>query len=384
MRRVGILGGGQLGTMLAESVQRLGARVRVFDPDPVAPATRQVVDVVTAPWHDRAALARFASGCDVLTCDTEHVPLAALCGAPWAGRFRPSLRAIAVAQHRVREKAFLAAAGMPLAAWRAGRGGVELSWAAEEFGFPCILKRATGGYDGHGQRLLRGSDDVEAARRDVGEWDEAWVLEEPVRLLAELSCIVVRGGGAATTFPILENAHRDHILDATVVPARLAPEVEDRARAMALHLATALDVEGLLTVEFFLGLRAGSESPALLVNELAPRPHNSGHVTRRACTLSQFDALARVLLDLPVPPPALLDGAYAMANLLGEVGPLDAAAAQPEVVELTLYGKRTSAPRRKMGHVITHAADVETALAAADAAREALRPGAAAVQRRSA
>ena len=383
-KRVGILGGGQLGAMLAESLQALGARVRVFDPDPAAPAGARVADRVVGDWRDRAALTRFADGCDVLTCDTEHVPLASLRDQPWATRLRPSLRAIAVAQHRVREKAFLACAGLPHASWRAARGAEEVRWAAEAFGFPLIVKRAEGGYDGRGQAFVRDAEALASFLDAQPDADALFVLEEPVRLLAELSCVVARSAsGAAVTFPLLENAHRDHILDATVLPARLAPAVAGRARSMAVEAARALDVHGLLTVEFFLGLRRGGGAPELLVNEIAPRPHNSGHVTRRACTLSQFDALARLLLDLPVPAPDLLGGAYAMANLLGDLWSdnggrapdFSAAAALPEVLELHVYGKQGGGRTRKMGHLIARGQTPVAALAAARHARELIREG---------
>jgi len=249
---------------------------------------------------------------------------------------------------------------------------------ARAFGLPCIAKSALGGYDGKGQHRLTSEADLAALPEAA---PGGWVLEEVLALEAEVSCIVASDGAQAFTFPVFENVHRHHILDLTLLPARVAPEVRDEARRVALGIARALEVRGLLTVEFFLG--AGRDGVTrLYVNELAPRVHNSGHVTRQACTVSQFDALARILAGVPLHEPKLHSGGWCMGQLLGDVwlaqgrdgGPLDLSAWRhfPDVVDVYVYGKRHARPNRKMGHFVVRADTPDAAQVRALAFREAL------------
>ncbi len=379
MKRVGILGGGQLGLLLGEAVRNLGARPRFYDPEPDAPAARHFPDTVRAAWDDAAALGHFAAGCDVLTYEFENVTTAGLRALASPPPILPSLDALEIAQHRAREKNFLARAGLPHVAFRAAKTRDELREAARALGFPVIVKSAHGGYDGKGQHFCAD----EAALAAVGDAREGWVVEEAIALEREVSCIVARApSGEERVFPVLENLHRDHVLDRTVVPARVEPAVEKEARRIALEAARALGVFGLLTVEFFIGKSRVQPERSLFVNELAPRPHNSGHVTLRATTVSQFDALARVLVGAPIgelSPSS--DAFYCMGNLLGEVWlaqgqdalDLSAWARHPDVLDVTLYAKVGARPRRKMGHFICRAPSAEAALDQALRFREALR-----------
>lgn len=391
MKTVGILGGGQLGAMLAERLLARGARVRVFDPEPRAPGIARCADHATvARWSDAAALERFARGCDVLTCEFENVPAAAAAIAARHAPLAPGARVLAIAQHRIREKEFLRKEGFPHARFAAIDRAEDLLGAAEALGYPLVVKTASGGYDGHGQRSVTTPDELAGFARDAyraGFGDVDFVLEERIELAMEISCIVARSTlGDEVAFPVVENLHRDHALDFSVVPARVAAGVADAAQRIAVAAARALGVVGLLAVEFFVA-RAAPRSERvetidgahLLVNEIAPRPHNSGHVTRVACRMDQFDALARVLLGVPLERAiALPAGAFCMGNLFGEhwrdgTPPPAFAAARPGVSlrEVVLYGKDAARPRRKMGHFCVHAATADAALTAARALRDA-------------
>ncbi len=378
MPTVGILGGGQLGLMLAESLRKLSTGVVVIEPDADAPCAARLAGVVRRPLDDAAALRDVFARCDVATYDSENLPSEPL--APHAAKLAPSLHVLRVSQDRALEKAFLAERRFPLAASRVVAPGEDVRAAARAFGLPCIAKSVRGGYDGKGQHRLATEADL-AALPDAAPG--GFVLEEVVALEAEVSCIVARApDGVDFPFPVFENLHAHHILDLTVLPARVDAGLLDEARRLALAIARALEVVGLLTVEFFVG--AGRDGQRrLYVNELAPRVHNSGHVTRQACTMSQFDALARILSGVPLTPPELHPGGWCMGQLLGDLwlaqgrggGPLDLSAWRdfPEVVDVYLYGKREARPKRKMGHFVVHAQSADAAVAKAVAFREALR-----------
>lgn len=404
--RVGILGGGQLGTMLAAALQKLDAEVSVYDPDPYAPALARVSRGMTAPWTDPTALARFLGGLDVLTYEFENVEGSALAPLAAPRPVIPSLGVLEITQHRIREKRFLSRSSLPHVAFRAVESADRLDAEARDFGLPLILKTARGGYDGHGQRRIDDERELAAAVAELsraeaeGRYDGGYVLEEPLALALEVSCIVARSPREEVVFPVFENLHRHHILDYTLLPARVSDELAARAQSVALQAARAFDLHGLLTVEFFVGVgeRAGDAGVALpdtpegrpqrlYINEFAPRPHNSGHVTLSACVPSQFDALARILVGAPVHAPRLVGpGAWCMGNLLGDVwyaqqpeaakptAALDLSAWErhPAVVDVVLYGKREPRPARKMGHFIVHAGDADAALAAARRFREDL------------
>ncbi len=370
MSTVGILGGGQLGLMLAESLDRLGQGVLVLEGDADSPCARRRSGVVNVP------LAEFFSRVDVATFDTENTPAAPL--QPFAEKLRPSLRVLEVTQHRAKEKTFLRDGGFPTVQFHVVEPEQDVCAAAREFGFPCIAKSVLGGYDGKGQFRLTGEADLAQLPASA---PGGWVLEEVLTLDVELSCIAARDPSQSVTFPIFENIHTHHVLDFTVLPARVEIRLQDEARAIAAGIANALELNGLLTVEFFVGTgRDGVRR--VFVNELAPRVHNSGHVTRQACTLSQFDALARLLAGIPVVQPETHRGAWCMGQLLGDVwlaqgrtgGELDLSAWRdfPDVVDVYLYGKRDARRGRKMGHFVTHADTPERALARAQSFRSRL------------
>jgi 5-(carboxyamino)imidazole ribonucleotide synthase len=375
-RAIGILGGGQLGLMLAESLDRLGRDTVILEPDADAPCATRRGNVLARPHDDPAALEALFARVSVATFDSENLPSAPL--ARYVAQLAPSLHVLRVSQDRAREKAFLAERGFRPVAHRAVPPGEDIRAQARAFGLPCIAKSALGGYDGKGQFRLEREADL-AALPDSAPG--GWVLEEVLALEAEVSCIVASDGVQAFTFPVFENVHRHHILDLTVLPARVAPEVREEARRVALGIARALELRGLLTVEFFLGVGRDGVS-RLHVNELAPRVHNSGHVTRQACTVSQFDALARILAGVPLHEPKLHSGGWCMGQLLGDVwlaqgrdgGPLDLSAWRhfPDVVDVYVYGKRKARPNRKMGHFVVRADTADQAQARALAFRQAL------------
>ncbi len=374
---VGILGGGQLGLMLAESLLHLGASVATLEPDPESPSATRLAQVKAKAFTDAAAIKELFSRCDVVTFDSENVPEAPL--RRYAAQLRPRREVLAVSQDRKSEKAFLTAAGAPVVRHQPIARTAELPAAIRAFGFPCIVKTTLGGYDGKGQYRFGSAKELTDAKF---EGAGPWILEEQLTLTTEISCIVARPRqGKAFCFPVFENFHQHHILDVTVLPARVSPALQKQARKISLQLAEALDVEGLLTVEFFVG-RGRDGRERLYVNELAPRPHNSGHVTRQACTMSQFEALARILVGAPLFEPVVHPGAWCMGNLLGDVweaqgrsgGDLDlsAWAKFPDVVDVFLYGKAIARPKRKMGHFVVRAKTADQAVRRARAFRVAL------------
>lgn len=369
--RIGILGGGQLGLMLAESLHHVGADVTVLEKDPDAPCARRLAGVMKKPYDDAKALEELFGKCDAVTFDSENVPSAPL--EPYAAKLKPSLEVLRVCQHRALEKQFLSSHGFRCVEHVVVPPGEDVRTAAIAFGFPCISKSVLGGYDGKGQTVLHRAEDATG----VGPV----VLEEKLQLHTELSCIVARGSGQEQAFEVFENLHREHILDFTVLPARVDAGLAAEAKETAKRIARALNVEGLLTVELFVGDgRTGKKQ--LYVNELAPRTHNSGHVTREACSTSQFDALARVLCGLPPPLPVMNPGHWVMGQLLGDVwlaqglkgGALNLAALRdfPDVVEVYTYGKRDAREKRKMGHFVVRGDSADAALHRAQAFRDAL------------
>ena len=376
--KVGILGGGQLGLMLAEALNRFDKQVTVLDSDPVAPVAARLAQVLSPRYDDPEALATLFEGARAVTFDSENIPVEPL--RPFADKLLPSVQVLETCQHRIHEKAFLLENGFPTVRHLAVKLGGDVRAAAVEFGFPCIAKSALGGYDGKSQFRLQSEADLS---RLPSTSKGGWVLEEVFSLDTELSCIVARDGqGGGFSFPVFENLHHDHVLDMTVLPARVDAGVQAQAQEVAEAIAAKLGVVGLLTVEFFLG-KGADGARKLVVNELAPRTHNPGHVTRQACTFSQFDALARILSGVPLGKPVVHPGAWCMGNLLGDVwraqdrggGPLDLSAwAQfPEVTEVFIYGKAEARPRRKMGHFVARGETAEAAMKTARAFRAALQ-----------
>ena len=368
---IGVMGGGQLGRMLGQAARRLGYEFVVWSPEPDAPAADVADRFVRQPFDDPEAARAFAERVDVVTVEFENVPAAT---TEWLRAYRPvrpGPRVLAVSQHRGREKAFVRDQGLPHAPYRDVLGVSALDDALAVIGLPAVLKTAGFGYDGKGQVRLRGPEDLPAARALCASGP--CVLERLVPLALELSVVVARGvDGVVATYPVFENAHARHILDVTVVPARVDEAVAARATELALALAEALDLVGLACVECFL-----SDTGELLVNEIAPRPHNSGHISLEACETDQFEQQLRAVCGLPLGSTRLRSPG-AMANLLGDLWDGGApdwtqVLARPGL-HLHLYGKSEARTGRKMGHLSALAASADEAEAAVRAAREALRP----------
>ena len=366
---IGILGGGQLGRMFALFARRMGYRVHAFDPSQDCP-TGQVADHETnAAYDDIHAARRFATAVDVVTFEFENVPAETLAAIAELKPVHPSPHALDICRHRVREKEFLASSGFPVAKHRAVRSAEELSTAIGELGTPCILKTADFGYDGKGQ--VRINDAAEACQAWSQMGRPVGLLEAFVPFTKELSVVCARTqAGQTSCFPPAENAHRNHILDITTVPADISEKTRVAAVELARSITCALQVVGLLTVEMFL---IGDDE--LVVNELAPRPHNSGHFTFEACVTSQFEQQLRAVCGLPLGDPSLIQPA-AMANLLGDLWaqgePNWAAALAHPSVKLHLYGKVKPLPGRKMGHLTAMASTADEARELVAAARQAL------------
>jgi 5-(carboxyamino)imidazole ribonucleotide synthase len=355
---VGILGGGQLGRMFGIAARRMGYRVHAFEPHPDSPAG-QISDVeINAPYSDSEALKRFARQVDVISFEFENIPLSAINEVASLRPLRPRGEVLHICQNREREKAFLAQHGFPHAPFAVVDSPESLGLALEIIGTPSVLKTADFGYDGKGQLKLEEDLDLKRLWKDFHA--PRGVLEKWIPFESELSVIVARGlDGRMVAFPPSENLHKRHILDISIVPARFSPAVCEAAVRLASDITASLDVVGLLAVEFFL-----ARDGRLVVNELAPRPHNSGHYTFDACVTSQFEQQLRAVCGLPLGSNALLTPVV-MWNLLGhlwEKGEPDWGAVLSEpLAKLHLYGKAEARPGRKMGHVAV-LAQVEEAL----------------------
>ena len=358
---LGMLGGGQLGRMFTLAAHSMGYRVTVLDPDPLSPAGA-IADVhLKAAYQDREALQQLADTCEAVTTEFENVPADSLRWLAAHCPVRPAGDAVAIAQDRVREKRFLEANGIPVAPFAVIDTEADCARVDPAL-LPGILKRARFGYDGKGQARVATLDEVRAAFVAMGA--ETCVLERKVELACEISAVVARGAdGATQTFPIAENQHRNGILDVSIVPARVSPALAHAATDAAAAIAGKLDYCGVLAVEFFV-----TGDGKLLANEMAPRPHNSGHYTIDACATSQFEQQVRTLCGLPLGDPRLLSPVV-MVNLLGDVWQhgtprWERVFAHP-AAKLHLYGKHEARVGRKMGHYTVLGDTADLALARA-------------------
>jgi 5-(carboxyamino)imidazole ribonucleotide synthase len=342
---IGIVGGGQLGRMSAMAAARLGYRSHILTPEPDSPAAQVAAAATIGAYDDAATLRAFAAAVDVITFEFENVSAAGLDLLATLKPVRPSPAILRISQDRATEKSFINAAGIATSAWLPVTDRADLRAAAASLEYPCVVKTTRLGYDGRGQAVLRSDDDVSAAWERLAP--KPLIVEAFAHFTCEISVIVARGAdGSAVTFDAAENQHRNHILSLTLAPARIPAALATQAQAIALRLAAALDLIGLMAVEMFVG-RDGR----LLVNEIAPRPHNSGHWTIDACPVSQFEMHIRAVAGLPLPP-ALRHADAAMRNLVGP----DDFALWPTVLATPgliphLYGKAEARPGRKMGHV---------------------------------
>ncbi|MGK7869835.1 5-(carboxyamino)imidazole ribonucleotide synthase [Falsiroseomonas sp. E2-1-a20] len=341
---IGILGGGQLGRMSALAAAALGYRCHVFGPEADSPGMQVAAARTVADYTDAAALARFAAAVDVVTFEFENVPAATLDALAPLVPCRPGVAALRIGQDRIAEKTFLEGAGIPVGPWRAVQTRAELDSAVAALGLPAVLKTTRMGYDGRGQAVLRTPRDAEAAFARLSP--HPLILEAFIPFEREVSAIAARGlDGTVVTFDLAENRHAHHILDLTIAPAQVPDAVAVLGRAHVAALATALDLVGILALEMFL-----MPDGRLLANEMAPRPHNSGHWTMDACRHGQFELHMRAVAGLPLPGP----GRHADSIMKNLVGP-DSFAAWPQLaaredVALHLYGKSDARPGRKLGH----------------------------------
>jgi 5-(carboxyamino)imidazole ribonucleotide synthase len=355
---LGLLGGGQLGRMFTVAARTLGYRVTVLDPDPASPAAEFATGHLNTAYTDPDSLDSLARSCAAVTTEFENAPAEALNAIAERTIVRPSGDSVSVAQDRAREKGFFADHGLPVGPFAVLNTPADFDAALERVKLPALLKTARFGYDGKGQARIDSRADLERAFR---EWKGVpCVLEELLALERELSVILARtANGETAVFPVAENRHTRGILDVTIAPARISDSLRDEATSLAIRLASELRYVGILAVEMFV------VEGRLFFNEMAPRPHNSGHYTIDACRTSQFEQQVRVLCGLPLGDPSQHTPAV-MVNLLGDIwkkGPpdWDAVLRHPRA-HLHLYGKREVRPGRKMGHVTVCEADPQRAL----------------------
>ncbi|MBL9202241.1 MAG: 5-(carboxyamino)imidazole ribonucleotide synthase [Opitutaceae bacterium] len=364
-KTLGILGGGQLGRMLAQAAQTLGYRVHVFEPAGPCPAGAVANHEVNANYEDTAALTAFARECAVVTYEFENIPSGPLAVVAPLVPLHPRAEVLHITQNRQREKAWLRAHGIPHARYAEALDG-DIAPAVAEVGLPCVVKTADFGYDGKGQMKLADAADVERAAAIFR--GRRCVVESWVEFACEVSVIVARSaGGEARAFPVAENIHTHHILDFSIVPARVDAAVARTAGQLALAIADQLGVVGLIAVEMF-----ATTAGEVLVNELAPRPHNSGHWSIDGCETSQFEQHVRAVCGLPLGGVAVREPTV-MVNILGDAWFAGDVRREPNWgvilaeprARLHLYGKAEPRPGRKMGHFTVRAATVEAALARA-------------------
>jgi 5-(carboxyamino)imidazole ribonucleotide synthase len=345
---IGVIGGGQLGMMTIREAQRMGYRSVIWDPDPACPASHLADDVITAAYDDSEAAARFERLADVVTYEFEHIDTKTVESLERTRTVKPGSAILHITQNRQREKEELRRRGFPVVPFAIVRDRTGLDAAIESVGLPVIVKTTDAGYDGKGQTILTSMAEVAAWSSLSLMYGRSFVVERFIDPQCEISVIVVRDDtGMIVHFPIARNEHRENILHSSVVPAGIDPSIQTRAVELARSMIESFGMTGVLCVEMFV-----TKTSALIVNELAPRPHNSGHYSLDACDLSQFEALVRVVTGLPLRPPALLTPC-AIVNVLGKhLARLDLPAAHKiRGAKLHLYGKRRIEPKRKMGHI---------------------------------
>lgn len=360
---IGVMGGGQLGRMFVIAAKTLGYRVAVLDPATDCPAA-QVADIhIQTAYDDPEGLSRMADSCAAVTTEFENVPAESLRYLQQHCVVHPSPEAVELTRDRIREKSFLRDRGIATAPFEPILATAHLAAALSHIGTPALLKTATGGYDGKGQASITASEQAEAAFAELG--GVPCVLETRVELALEVSVVLARDeSGRCNCYPVAENQHVNGILDTSIVPARIDETLMQQAMDMATSVAEGLNYVGTMAVEFFV-----TRSGDLLVNEIAPRPHNSGHYTLDACVTDQFEQQVRMLCGLPAGSTRLLSPVV-MVNLLGDIWPRDGEPQWQQVLsdpesKLHLYGKYEARPGRKMGHFNTLAKDNEQALARA-------------------
>ncbi len=368
---LGMLGGGQLGRFFVIAAHEMGYRVTVLDPDKNSPAGK-IADVhLCAAYDDAVALKTMAETCQAITTEFENVPASTLENLAQTRTVRPSAKAVSIAQHRVLEKQFIRDAGIPVAPFVVVNAASDLPADADAI-YPAILKVARFGYDGKGQARVANQAQAQAAFEAFK--GEQCVLEKMLSLDYEVSVVLARDAqGNVAAYPLAENSHLNGILDVSIVPARAPKTIQDQARQLAIKIAEKLEYVGVLAVEFFVS------NGELLANEMAPRPHNSGHYTIDANVTNQFEQQLRALVGLPLGDSRLHSQAV-MVNILGDIWKNGAEPAWDKIfarseLKLHLYGKHEPRPGRKMGHYTVIGADQETVIVNAIKAREELGIG---------
>lgn len=373
---LGVLGGGQLGRMFAQAAQSLGYRVHIFEPSADCPASAVANRTFTADYHQVEELSVFAGSCAAVTYEFENVPVEPLWKIESLTRLLPHSGVLEICQNRLREKTWLKKSGFPHVPFAEVEAHEDLAAAARRVGLPCVVKTADFGYDGKGQKKV--TDDASLAAAVTAFQGVRAVIERFVDFKCELSVIVARNeAGESRVFPIAENIHTKHILDFSIVPARVSAAVAREAEALAVAIAERIGLVGLLAVELFL-----TDRGELLVNELAPRPHNSGHWSLDGGRTSQFEQHVRAICGLPLGDPSVREPSV-MVNILGDawINPATGKESTPDWgavlshprAKLHLYGKKEPRVGRKMGHFTVTADTVEVALETARTLKEKLR-----------
>lgn len=381
---IGILGGGQLGRMMTLAGTNLGYKFITLDPTPKSPCG-QVAEQIVAAYHDREAAEQLAKASDVITYEFENVDAKVAKLLEQSSYVPQGSKLLYTTQHRIREKQAIEAAGVKVAPYAVIQSEADLQAAVAKLGLPSVLKTATGGYDGKGQWVIQSQEEIGQAFAELSQHGTELVLEQFVPFVKELSVIAARSSrGEISTFPVAENIHVNNILHISIVPARVEASILEKAEALAASIAKSMEAVGLLAVELF--LTADGE---LFVNELAPRPHNSGHYTMEACTTSQFEQHVRAICNLPLGKSELLSSVV-MVNILGEhveevkaklltgewlpdssatsinletSEALESSESLKQVIpKIHLYGKEGTAPKRKMGHINLLCGDVQAGL----------------------
>ena len=368
---IGMVGGGQLGRMFASAASAMGYRVIVFSETDDAPAVQVTHQTVVGDLRDDSAIDQFAAQCDVITLEFENIPADTIARCHKFAPTYPAASVLATAQDRLVEKKTLRDAGLPVTPFSEVFDADSLIAAADSLGWPLIVKTSRSGYDGKGQHRI---DSAEAADSIAWESCDGWIAEQCIDFDREISVIVARTpDGRSECFPIFENSHHNHILDVSFAPADISPFQSDEAKEIAMAAADKLNVVGLLCVEFFV------DDNRLMVNEVAPRPHNSGHLTIEGCETSQFEQHVRAICNLPLGSTRLRGRAAAMANLLGDLwSPTGDAPDWNRVLQdgsigLHLYGKQGAKRGRKMGHLTITGDDRNDLVTRLVAARDRLQ-----------
>lgn len=363
---IGILGGGQLGRMLAQAAQTMGYRVHVYEPQKNCPAGAVANREINAAYTDIESLSAFARECDVVTYEFENIPVEPLIQIAELTQLHPRSEVLEICQNRLREKTWLRKNEFPHVRFADVDTDGDLAAAIDSIGFPCVVKTADFGYDGKGQLKVTDEDSkAKAVKQYAGQRS---VVEQFISFQCELSVVVSRSSnGEVKAFPVSENIHTNHILDFSIVPARISEEIKLKAEQLGLAMAERMDVVGLIAVELFV-----TTDGELLVNEMAPRPHNSGHYTLDACRVSQFEQHIRAICGLPLGDPSLISPVV-MVNILGDSWfdegepktPAWNTILENPTGKLHLYGKAEARIGRKMGHFTVYAADADQALVVA-------------------